>query len=248
MADTLFPGEDPLGKYIQEQQMPGLDKTAYQPMEVIGVVSAHWDSVLEESPPLRIFFPLSKESPQRVFVHMRGQTMDAAVSAPFRERVRSRIRSLDPDITLVSLKLYPDILAENFSLAILREQALRIGEFGAIALLLAVIGVYGVWAFVVARRMREIGIRMALGASRRRIYALLMKQGVVQIAIGLGAGVMLSLAAGKLLAGAILHVSPWDPVVLGMAALFLALAALLATWIPARRATKVDPMEVLRWE
>lgn len=89
---------------------------------------------------------------------------------------------------------------------------------------------------------------MALGASSRRIYALLMKQGAVQIAIGLGAGVMLSLAAGKLLASAISHVSPWGPVVLGMAALFLVLAALLATWVPARRAAKMDPMEMLRWE
>lgn len=239
MADTLFPGEDPLGKYIRR------DRTA---MEIVGIVSAHRDSVLEESPSLRIFRPLAEESQQSILVHIRGQTIDAAASASFRERVRSRLRTLDPDISLVSLKLYSDFLAENNALAALREQAVKSGRLGAIALLLAVIGVYGVWAFVVARRMREIGIRMALGASRRRIYALLIKQGAVQIAIGLGVGVMLSLAAGKLLAHQILHVSTGDPVVLGIAALILALAALLATWIPARRAAKVDPMEVLRWE
>jgi hypothetical protein len=245
MADALFPGEDPMGKYIQK--MVGPNKTA-EPMEIVGIVSAHWDSVLEESPPLRIFFPFAKDSPQRVLVHVRGQTADTATSDTFRELVRSKLYSLDPYIPLVSLTPYPEIMGGSNLLWMLRFAAVLFGIFGAIALLLAVIGVYGVRAFVVARRMREIGIRMALGASPRRIYALLMKQGAIQIAIGLGVGLMLSLAAGKLLASMILHVSPGDPIVLGLAAMILVFAALLATWLPTRRAMKVDPMEVLRWE
>lgn len=251
MADALFPGEDPLGKYILQMPLPQIplqEKTASQPMEIVGVVSNHWDSVEDESPPLRIFFPLASRPSQRVFVHVRGQTADAATSGVFREQVRSKLISLDPDIPLVSLKPYTTLLKEDIMLWGLRFGAVLFGILGSIALLLAVIGVYGVRAFFVARRRREIGIRMALGASPQRIYALLIKQGAVQIAIGLGFGLMLSLAAGKLLASMLLHVSPGDPLVLGMAALILVIAAFLATWIPARRAAKVDPIEVLRRE
>ncbi len=248
MADALFPGENPLGKYIQRSRMPGLKKTPSDPMEIVGVVSTHWNSILDKSPPPHIFFPLASRSPQRVYVHVRGQMADAATSVAFREQVRSKLISLDPDIPLESLKPYTTILKEDTGLWLLRFAAVLSVSVGLITLLLAVIGVYGVRAFVVARRMREIGIRMALGASPRRIYALLIRQGAVQIVIGLCVGVILSLATGKLLNSIIFHVSPGDPLVLGLAALILAAVAFLATWIPARRAAKVDPMEVLRWE
>jgi len=249
MVDTLFPGDDPLGKYIQMPQVPGLEKMSSRPMEIVGVISPHFHGVLEESsPPLRVFFPLASQPTQHVYVHVRGQTADAATSGAFLEQVRSKLISFDPEIPLVSLKHYRTLLRESMELWTLRFGAFLFGILGSIALLLAVIGVYGVKAFVVERRRREICIRMALGASPRRIYAMLIKQGAVQIAIGLGVGVVLSLAAGKLLSSMLLHVSPGDPLVLGIAALILVLAAFLATWIPARRAVKVDPMEVLRWE
>lgn len=248
MADALFPGENPLGKYVQRFQMPGPEKTLSEPMEIVGVVSTHWNSILDKSPPPRIFFPFASRSPQHVYVHVKGQTVDATASVAFREQVRSKLISLDPDIPLESLKPYTVILKEDMGLWLLRFAAVLSGVVGSITLLLAVIGVYGVRAFFVARRRREIGIRMALGASPRRIYALLIKQGAVQISIGLGAGMILSLAAGRLLASMLLHVSPGEPLVLGVAALILVIAAFLATWIPARRAAKVDPMEVLRWE
>ena len=115
-------------------------------------------------------------------------------------------------------------------------------------MLLAVVGVYGVKAFTVARRTREFGIRVALGARPSQIYALLMKQGAVQIAIALSVGLLLSLAAGRLLASMLLRVSADDPVVLMAAAIPLALTALLATWLPARRATRVNPVKALRTE
>jgi putative ABC transport system permease protein len=117
------------------------------------------------------------------------------------------------------------------------------------ALLLGMAGVvYGLKAFAVARRTREFGIRFALGARARHVLGPVLRQGAVQIAVGLGLGVLLALACGRLLASMLLRVSPYDPLILVAAALPLAVAALLATWLPARRATRIDPMEALRAE
>jgi putative ABC transport system permease protein len=122
------------------------------------------------------------------------------------------------------------------------------GAFGAIALILAVVGVYGVKAYAVACRTREIGIRMALGAHRRDVFALIMRQGVLQTALAVAAGLLLSLAAGQVLAKILYDVSPSDPLALVTATLLLASAALLACFFPANRATRVNPITALRTE
>jgi putative ABC transport system permease protein len=122
------------------------------------------------------------------------------------------------------------------------------GIFGGIALLLAVVGVYGVKSYAVARRTREIGIRMALGANRSDVFALIMKQGVLQTALSLGVGILLALAIGRVLAQMLFKVSPADPLALLASATLLSAAALLACFLPARRATRVSPMTALRTE
>ena len=122
------------------------------------------------------------------------------------------------------------------------------GTFGGIALLLAVVGVYGVKAYTVARRTREIGIRMALGAMPRDVFALVMTQGARQTAVAVATGTVLSLLVGKALSGMLFNVSPTDPLVLGSAMAILAASALLACYLPARRATQVNPTDALRAE
>jgi len=246
MAAALFPGEDPVGRHIERTRSP--DEAASEPIEIIGVVSAHWDKVFSDGPPARLFFPLAGRSSQHVFVHIRGKVADAVASGALSEQVRKELHSLDPGIPLVQLAPFTTILDGNVELWSMRFVSALFGTFSAIALLLAVVGVYGVKAFAVARRTREIGIRMALGAQSRQVFAVFIRQGAVQIAIGLGVGLLLSLAAGRLLASMLLRVSPNDLVVLAAASLPLAVAALLATWLPARRVAKVDPMEALRYE
>ena len=118
----------------------------------------------------------------------------------------------------------------------------------SIALLLAVVGVYGVKAYAVAVRTREIGIRMALGAHRRDVFALIMRQGAMQTAVAVAAGLLLSLAAGRVLAQILYQVSPNDPFALVTSSVLLSAAALLACFLPARRATYVNPMTALRTE
>ena len=126
--------------------------------------------------------------------------------------------------------------------------AVFFGVFGAIALLLAVVGVYGVKAYAVACRTREIGIRMALGAHRREVFALIMRQGAMQTALAVAVGLLLSLAAGGVLAKILYEVSPSDPFSLLVSSVILAAAALLACFFPARRATRVNPIDALRAE
>jgi ABC-type antimicrobial peptide transport system permease subunit len=122
------------------------------------------------------------------------------------------------------------------------------GVFGAIALLLAVVGVYGVKAYAVACRTREIGIRMALGAHRRDVFALIMRQAAMQTALAVAVGVLFSLGTGRILAQILYEVSPSDPFALLASSVLLAAAALLACFLPARRATRVDPIQALRTE
>jgi putative ABC transport system permease protein len=122
------------------------------------------------------------------------------------------------------------------------------GVFGGIALLLAVVGVYGVMAYAVERRTREIGIRLALGADRRDVFSLIARQGALQTAVSVTLGLALSLVAGRVLSSMLFSVSPADPFSLVVAAVLLSLAAMLACYVPARRATRVSPLTALRTE
>lgn len=245
-AAALFPNQNPVGRYVERTRRAG--HAAAAPMEVIGVVAAHWNKVLADGPPARAFFPLAPRYPRRIFVHLRGRTTDAVASGRLAKRVRNDLTALDPAIPLVRLAPYTTIIDHNVELWTVRFAASLFGVFGAVALLLAVVGVYGVKAFAVARRTREFGIRVALGAHPRQIHHLLMKQAATQIGVSLSAGVLLALATGRLLGSMLLRVSSYDPLVLIAAALPLVAAALLATWLPARRATRVDPVEALRTE
>ena len=120
--------------------------------------------------------------------------------------------------------------------------------FGGLALILAVVGVYGVKAYSVARRTREIGIRMALGAQRQTVQWMILREGSIMLASGVVIGLLLAIATGKLLSGILYEVSAIDPIAFTIAPLVLAAAALLATWLPARRATRISPMAALRTE
>ena len=124
--------------------------------------------------------------------------------------------------------------------------AMLSGFFGALAALLAMVGLYGVISYLVAMRHNEIGIRMALGASRRNIVALILRQTIVMLALGVFVGVLLSLAAARSVASLIFGLAPTDPLTIFAAAAFLITVALLASYIPARRASRIDPMIALR--
>jgi len=162
------------------------------------------------------------------------------------ERVRKALADVDPALVLYGVDSYTKILSADF------QQEYMIATlttfFGVLGLVLAALGLYGVMAYMVEQRTGEIGIRMALGADRGSVVQMVLRGAFSQVGIGLGLGIPAAIGAGKLMTDQLFGVKPWDPVMLTLATLLLALAALLASVIPARRAAGVDPMVALRNE
>jgi predicted permease len=246
MAQKLFPNEQALGQRIRYSQPPADGSPAE--LEIVGVVSPHRHDVLGNSLPKRLFVPLAQGYSGMTYLHVRLTTKDRAAVAAQISTVRQALRGVDPEMPVLKISAFSDFMEKDIGLWIVRIGAVLFGIFGGIALLLAVVGVYGVKAYAVARRTREIGIRMALGANRGDVFALIMKQGALQTAFAVAIGILLALGIGRVLAQMLFQVSPADPVALVLSSALLAAAALLACFFPARRATRVAPMTALRTE
>jgi ABC-type antimicrobial peptide transport system permease subunit len=176
----------------------------------------------------------------RMTLHVRSRLSTAETL----EKIREEVRALDPNIALERTKALSDIV--GFSLVPQRFGAVLIGVFGLLGLLLASIGVYGVLAFQVAQRSREIGIRLALGATVRGVLGLVLRQGTRLALIGGVIGLTLAVGVTRYLQSFLFGVSPLDPVTFTAVPVVLMFVALLASYIPARRAARVTPLEALR--
>ncbi|MBA4137127.1 MAG: hypothetical protein C0518_07410 [Opitutus sp.] len=250
LAQKLFPDSDALGQRVRYTQPR---TTGPNEMEIVGIVSRHRHDLQDNpdgkyGPARRLYVPLGQDYNASVFLTVRYATLDADVVAANISALRTQLRAADPELPLLQLTPLASMLDRAITLWIVRLGAVMFGVFGGIALLLAVVGVYGVKAYAVERRTREIGIRMALGADRRDVFGLIMKQGGLQTAVSVGLGVLLSLGVGQALATILFQVSPMDPIALGCSALTLTVATLVACFIPARRATRVSPTIALRAE
>jgi predicted permease len=247
MARKLFPAGDALGQRVRYTQPPADGSPAE--MEIVGIVSPHRHEVTDSpGPSFRLYVPLAHSFSAGGYLMARLETADPAATAAFVGTLRQALREADPGVPVLNVATYADQIERTITLWAIRLGAVLFGVFGSIALLLAVVGVYGVKAYAVERRTREIGIRMALGAGRREVFALIMRQGAQQIACSVAAGLVLALLVGQVLASVLFEVQPWDPVALGAATLLLSAATLLACFLPARRATRVSPLEALRAE
>ncbi|HEX4666592.1 MAG TPA: FtsX-like permease family protein, partial [Chthoniobacterales bacterium] len=215
---------------------------------IVGIVGAHRHEVLDSELPKRIFAPLAQAYSGGVILQVRLARDDRAAVAAMIPTLRQTLRAVDPAMPILRIEPFENIVEKNVGLWAVRFGAVLFGIFGGIALLLAVVGVYGVKAYAVARRTREIGIRMALGADRGDVFSLIMKQGALQTAFALGIGLLLALGLGRVLAQMLYQVSPSDPAALIASSLMLGSAALLACFLPARRAMRVTPMTALRTE
>ncbi|HEX2101974.1 MAG TPA: ADOP family duplicated permease, partial [Candidatus Synoicihabitans sp.] len=237
-AQKLFPVGDALGRHV---------RIGSADAEVIGISAPHRQRNRRATLPDRVFIPYGAAHDGRVFtlVRYRGDDALAIGSLP---ALRSVLTAFDPNLPLLQITSFSHLVAQDFTAWMSRLGAMLFGFFGALALLLAVVGAYGVKAYAVVSRTREIGIRLALGAQRRDVFSLLLAQGMRQIALALAVGLLLSFAAGRILAKMLYQVSPSDPLALVVSAALLGSAALIACWLPARRATKVDPMIALRAE
>src|SRR5215471_2876061 len=246
LAKKLFPNEDPIGQHIRYTQPP--KSGAPNDVEIIGLVSRHLHAIQSDSLVARVFVPLAQNYDGQTFLHVRLNTKDRNAVLAMIPTLRQALHEIDPDLPLLQMRAYVDLMQQSPNLWIVKLGAMLFGAFGCIALLLAVVGVYGVKAYAVACRTREIGIRMALGAHRKDVFALIMRQGALQTGLAVGVGLLLSLAAGRVLSQILYNVSPSDPFSLNTSSLMLAAAALLACFLPARRATYVNPITALRTE
>ncbi|HEV8184429.1 MAG TPA: FtsX-like permease family protein, partial [Chthoniobacterales bacterium] len=246
MAKKLFPDADAVGQRIKGTNPPK-DGSSGE-MEVVGIVSQHRHEVLGSDIPKRLFVPLAQAYNGAVYLHVRASSTERGAVTAMIGTLRQTLRDVDVDLPVLQIAPFTDYVEKNVGLWTVRLAAVMFGIFGGIALLLAVVGVYGVKAYAVARRTREIGIRMALGAKPGDVFALIMKQGALQTAFALAVGILLALGLGRVLAQMLYQVSPADPIALVVASALLGAAALLACFIPARRATRVSPMTALRTE
>jgi predicted permease len=237
MAEQFWPGQDPIGHRLMEGG-PGTG-TAY---EIVGVVETGKYRTLGEVPRPAIFRSrLQHDGPRSTFVASVGSDSQGALAA-----IRNVVQELDPRLALSRL----GTLEQHLTLALfpVRTTGLLLGIVGSVALVLAVSGLFGVIAYSVSQRTREFGIRMALGAQRREIGKMVLRQGLKLAAAGVLAGLGGALAATRLLVGVLFGVSPSDPWTFVAVPLLLLFVAGLASWLPARHATRVDPMEALRYE
>jgi predicted permease len=240
MAWRYWRGRDPVGTRV---------RTGSGEAEVVGIVKdARYYAVSEA--PVPMLFVQRPLAGYALFVRAAappraasGAVADAAALAP---AVRAALRELDPSLALDRAATMPDVLRDQLEPA--RAGASALAAFGLLALLLAAVGLYGVMAFQVAQRTREIGVRMALGARHGDVARLIVGETMRVTAIGAAVGVALAVLAGFAMRAALYGVSPADPIILGAVVLALAVTALLASALPARRAARVDPVEALRAE
>ncbi|MEP6698895.1 MAG: ABC transporter permease [Verrucomicrobiota bacterium] len=246
MAKKLFPNAEALGQHLRFTQPPR--DGSPNDMEVVGIVNAHRHDVQNDTLYRRLFVPLAQGYNGNVYLHVRLNTRDRRAVVALIPTLRQTLLHIDPDLPILGIAPFSDLVQKSVGLWVVRLGAVLFGVFGGIALLLAVVGVYGVKAYAVACRTREIGIRMALGAHRRDVFALIMRQGAMQTALAIAVGLLLSLGAGRVLSQILYEVNPADPIVLILSSALLGAAALLACFFPARRATHVTPMTALRTE
>jgi predicted permease len=218
-------------------------------IEIIGIVPVtRHDLFASEEPDGSIYLPFARGFQSDVSFFVRFRSLAPGTEASTADLLRRAVRDVDPSLPIISLQTFSQYLDSNLDLWLVRAGAALFSIFGGLALGLAVIGLYGVKAYSVARRTREIGIRMALGAQRGTVVRMIMREGFFMLLCGITLGLLLAAAAGKILSGILYGVGALDPIAFTAAPMLLAVAALVATWLPARRAATLNPVEALRYE
>ena len=244
LAAKLFGKEDPVGQQVQYKGRQ--DGDAPVVLDVIGVAPGLKHQLADKAPVAHIYTPLSQDFRADVYFHLTTAAPTPEAEAAMLPLIRSALREVDSTLPVLRIETRAQYADRNFMLAVVRLGAAIFGVFGAVALVLASIGVYGVKAYIVSRRTREIGIRMALGATPNSVVSLVVKEGAVLSLVGLTIGLGLSVLAAIGLRSLLFQASPFDPLTTLGALVVLVAAALAASWIPARRATKVAPVTALR--
>jgi ABC-type antimicrobial peptide transport system permease subunit len=237
MAAIHFPGEDPIGKQIK------YDATS-PPVRIVGIV----DDIQEG--PLDVvngpsFYTAFAQSDDRGFFLVARTSVD---ERPLLASLTAAVLQVDPRLVTSQPTLMTERIHDSPAAYLHRSAAWLVSGFAALALLLGVVGLYGVIAYSVSRRTREIGVRMALGAKRATVCSLILREAAWLTAIGVASGLAASIAAATLMRKLLFGIQPWDAPTLAIVAAVLAASAMLASYIPASRAASVNPVDALRAE
>jgi len=239
MAKRFWPGEDPVGKRISTANSTG-QQTQWQ--TIVGVVGSVRHLGLDVEPRPEIYYHTNTVPPfgPVVVIRTTGDPQRLISIA------RAKVREIDRDVPISNVNTMEQLVAQ--SVAQRRFGMFLVGIFAALALVLAVVGIYGVVSYSVAQRTNEIGVRMALGASATDVLKMVLKNGMTLALIGVGAGLVGAFALTRVMAAMLFDVKPTDAATFAIVSVGLILVALLACYVPARRAMKVDPLEALRYE
>lgn len=234
LAEQFWPGQNPIGKRLHS------GNTGDSTLEVVGIAKNGKYQSLGEIPGLMIYYPVSQVYTSSAALVVRSTADPKSLIA----RVRNEVTQLDPALPVYEVKTLNQHM--RLPLLPLHAGAIAVGSFGFLAMILAAIGIYGVMAYSVAQRTQEIGIRMALGARTVDVWRMVLRQGLILTAIGMACGLLCAAALSKVVASLLYGVSATDPLAFCLSSLLLAVVALAACFLPARRATKVDPVTAIK--
>ncbi len=266
LAKKLWPDADALGQRIQyaaanAQSAQGgggghvggsadlnEGQKQQETIEIVGIVPSTRHTLFEKELAGGIYLPFARGFQSDVSFIVRFHSLTRGNEATTADLLRRTVRDVDSSIPILSLRTFAQHLDSNLDLWLVRAGAALFSIFGGLALGLAVVGLYGVKAYSVARRTREIGIRMALGAQAGAVLRMIMREGSIMLVSGVAIGLLLSVATAKIVSGILYGIGVLDPVAFTVAPALLTVAALIAMWLPARRATRVDPVQALHAE
>lgn len=237
LAKQLFPDENPIGKHLEY-------KGGHDTMEIIGEIDDVKEGPLDTASRPVIYVPFNQDSSRSFYVVVRTSQAEQSLLPT----VATAIHRIDANLATTDPATMSQVINDSPSAYLHRASAWLAGTFGSLALLLSVVGLYGVISYSVAQRTREIGVRIALGAARGSVYSLVLKEAGRLTAIGVVAGLICSVAGGSLMRKLLFGIEAWDVSTLVAVAVCLAVFATLASYIPARRAASVNPVEALRAE
>ena len=237
-AETHFAGQDPVGKRIVFG--PGGNSPTF--LTIIGVVGHVQNYGIGQDTRVQLYFPYRQSPPTFVSFVLRTSLEPSALSPA----IRTAMREVEPTLPVFAVRTMEEIF--DTTVTNQRIMLTLLSVFAGLALLLAGIGLYGVLSYIVGQRTREVGIRMALGATGGSVRQLMLGQGLKLAALGLVLGLLASLGAARLMGSVLYNVSPYDPLSLAAVSLVLVAIGLIASWLPSHRATRVNPVEALRAE